>query len=129
MTTKQLKNTLFLGLLLFGTIGFFTACSDDGGTDPEPTKTLVQDKIHSADGKEWFREGISSPTHVYYSDGQYGPQGTWKWLGDSNSDSMEIWGGPGENPRTFYFEYCSDTEMALTTVNNGSYVQYKTSSW
>jgi len=74
-------------LVLIGlTLGvFMQAC----GTDDEPAVTpakivnrsLLNDKDWNYDGSTW---------HVFSSDGTWNGDGTWKWLGDSNSDSMEV---------------------------------------
>ena len=106
-----------------------TNCGDNGGTNPEPTKTLVKEKLYD---KDWYNQGSISPTHIFHPDGGYNSigNGTWKWL--NNSDSMEIVPSPGLNPQIWYFEYCTDDEMACLAGKpreGESYTVFKTFAW
>ena len=95
-------------LVLIGlTLGvFMQAC----GTDDEPVVTPTTRTVNKSllNDKDWNRNG--STWHVFSSDGTWNENGTWKWLGDSNSDSLEV-----INTRSvrsvIYFDYIEAKEM------------------
>jgi len=104
-------------LVLIGlTLGvFMQAC----GTDDEPLVTPTTRTVNKSllNDKDWNRNG--STWHVFSSDGTWNENGTWKWLGDSNSDSLEV-----INTRSvrsvIYFDYIEAKEMKCGTTLPGT---------
>ena len=96
-------------LVLIGlTLGvFMQACGTDDEPAVTPTKTVNRSLLND---KDWNYNG--STWHVFSSDGTWNENGTWKWLGDSNSDSLEV-----INTRSvrsvLYFDYIEAKEMKL----------------
>jgi hypothetical protein len=94
-------------LVLIGlTLGvFMQACGTDDEPAVTPTKTVNRSLLND---KDWNYNG--STWHVFSSDGTWNGDGTWKWLGDNDSDSMEV-----INTRSvrsvIYFDYIEVKEM------------------
>ena len=94
-------------LVLIGlTLGvFMQACGTDDEPAVTPAKTVNRSLLND---KDWNYNG--STWHVFSSDGTWNENGTWKWLGDSNSDSLEV-----INTRSvrsvIYFDYIEAKEM------------------
>lgn len=125
------KTFLTLTVALSMGAAFLTSCGGDegGGTTPEPAKTLVRANLIDTD---WFGQGNQGPTHSFKSSGLYNNTGSWEWLGDENSDSMEYKATASDVTRILYFEYATETEMAVKVgkpANADDYVVYKTSAW
>jgi hypothetical protein len=98
-------------LVLTGlTIGaFLQACGTDDEPAVTPGKTVNRSLLYD---KNWNRNG--STWHVFDSDGTWNENGTWKWLGDSNSDSMEVSDRFGTD--ILYFEYIEAKEMSCGSI-------------
>jgi hypothetical protein len=103
-------------LVLIGlTLGvFMQACGTDDEPGVTPTtrtvnKSLLNDKDWNYDGTTW---------HVFSSDGTWNGDGTWKWLGDNDSDSMEVADRFGTS--ILYFEYIEAKEMKCGTTLPGT---------
>ncbi len=108
-----------------------TSCGSDDttGTTPEPTKTLVRANLYDTD---WFNQGATDKRHFFNSDGTYGFEGAWEWLGDENSDSMSFKETATDVTRKLYFKYATETEMASSVgkpLGDNDYTVYKTSTW
>jgi hypothetical protein len=107
-----------------------TSCGPDDttGTTPEPAKTLVRASLYDTD---WYPKG-GGLTHQFMSDGTYGNLGTWKWLGNENSDSMQYTITSTSKSFVLYFKYSEDTEMACQVgkpANENDYQVFKSSPW
>jgi len=98
-------------LVLCGlTIGaFLQACGTDDEPAVTPGKTVNRSLLYD---KDWNRNG--STWHVFDSDGTWNENGTWKWLGDSNSDSMEVMDRFGTS--ILYFDYIEAKEMSCGSI-------------
>ncbi|MFT6004810.1 MAG: hypothetical protein ACI8UQ_001950 [Bacteroidia bacterium] len=125
------KTLLTLAVALSMGTALLTSCGSDDttGTTPEPTKTLVRANLYDTD---WFGQGNQGPTHSFNSNGVYGNTGSWEWLGDENSDSMEYKATASDVTRKLYFKYATETEMACVVgkpLNDNDYTVYKTSTW
>jgi hypothetical protein len=125
-TLKTLtKLILFTGLFCFGSA--LTSC----GPDDEPVEPTVKtlDKAKVLD-KKWYTKGDPGTAHYFYSSGKYGFDGSWKWLGDENSDSMEVYQYAGSIRFVLYFEYCTDTELSTKWgKSDPAYTLYKDHEW
>jgi hypothetical protein len=104
-------------LVLTGlTIGaFLQACGTDDEPAVTPGKTVNRSLLND---KDWNYNG--STWHVFSSDGTWNENGTWKWLGDSNSDSMEVSDRFGTD--ILHFEYIEAKEMKCGTMLPGGAV-------
>ena len=125
------KTLLTLAVALSMVAALLTSCGSDDttGTTPEPTKTLVRANLYDTD---WFSQGQVGLTHSFNSNGVYGNTGSWEWLGDENSDSMEYKATASDVTRKLYFKYATETEMACVVgkpLNDNDYTVYKTSTW
>ncbi|MFT4599057.1 MAG: hypothetical protein ACI95K_001705 [Lentimonas sp.] len=125
------KTLLTLAVALSMGTALLTSCGSDDttGTTPEPTKTLVRANLYDTD---WFGQGNQGPTHSFNSNGVYGNTGSWEWLGDENSDSMEYKATASDVTRKLYFKYATETEMACVVgkpLNDNDYSVFKTSTW
>tara|TARA_B110000093_G_C12887285_1_gene374581 strand:- start:57 stop:440 length:384 start_codon:yes stop_codon:yes gene_type:complete len=125
------KTLLTLAVALSMGTALLTSCGSDDttGTTPEPTKTLVRANLYDTD---WFGQGNQGPTHSFNSNGVYGNTGSWEWLGDENSDSMEYKATASDVTRILYFKYATETEMACVVgkpLNDNDYSVFKTSTW
>ena len=125
------KTLLTLAVALSMGTALLTSCGSDDttGTTPEPTKTLVRANLYDTD---WFNQGATDKRHFFNSDGTYGFEGAWEWLGDENSDSMEYKATANTVTRILYFKYATETEMACVVgkpLNDNDYTVYKTSTW
>jgi hypothetical protein len=125
------KTLLTLAVALSMGTALLTSCGSDDttGTTPEPTKTLVRANLYDTD---WFSQGQLGFTHAFNSNGVYARDGSWEWLGDENSDSMEYKATPSDVTRILYFKYATETEMAVKVgkpANADDYVVHKTSTW
>jgi len=95
---------------------FLQSCgTDDGpGTTPTPARTvnkaLLLDKDWNYNGSTW---------HVFESDGTWNGNGTWKWLGDNNSDSMEVYDDV-LGTSVLYFQYIEAKEMQCGSTIPGT---------
>ncbi|GEM_PF-1131261 len=127
------KTLLTLAVALSMGAALLTSCGPDDttGTTPEPAKTLVRASLYDTD---WYPIGKQEGdfTHNFNADGVYGFTGSWAWLGDTNSDSMEYKVTASGVLRVLYFKYATDTEMAAKVgepANADDYVVFKTSPW
>ena len=124
------KTLLTLAVALSMGAALLTSCGSDDttGTTPEPTKTLVRANLYD---KEWQSSGANT-IHIFHSDGNYANTGSWEWLGDENSDSMEYKATANTVTRILYFKYATETEMACVVgkpLNDNDYSVFKTSTW
>jgi hypothetical protein len=103
-------------LVLIGlTLGvFMQACGTDDEPLVTPTKTVNRSLLND---KDWNYNG--STWHVFDSDGTWNGDGTWKWIGDSNSDSMEV-KSDLLGTSILYFDYIEAKEMRCGTVRPGT---------
>ena len=125
--THTHRFSFLIALLCIFTISFTSCGGGDDPVTPDPVKTLDKSKVI---GKEWFREGVASYTHYFDPSGKYGFSGSWKWLGDENSDSMEVYQYAGSIRFVLYFEYCTDTELSTKWgARTSGYVLYKDHEW
>ena len=127
------KTLLTLAVALSMGAALLTSCGADDttGTTPEPTKTLVRAKLYDTD---WYLKGkqLDDNTYNFKSNGSIAVSGSWKWLGDSNSDSMEYKVTASSNALVIYFQYSEENEMACRTgkpQNAEDYTVYKSSPW
>ena len=125
------KTLLTLAVAFSMGTALLTSCGSDDttGTTPEPAKTLVRANLYDTD---WFGQGNQGPTHSFNSNGVYGNTGSWEWLGDENSDSMEYKATANTVTRKLYFKYATETEMACVVgkpLNDNDYSVFKTSTW
>jgi hypothetical protein len=125
------KTLLTLAVALSMGTALLTSCGSDDttGTTPEPTKTLVRANLYDTD---WFNQGATDKRHFFNSDGTYGFEGAWEWLGDENSDSMSFKETATDVTRKLYFKYATETEMASSVgkpLGDNDYTVYKTSTW
>ena len=125
------KTLLTLAVALSMGTALLTSCGSDDttGTTPEPTKTLVRANLYDTD---WFSQGQLGFTHAFKSDGLYNNTGSWEWLGDENSDSMEYKATASDVTRKLYFKYATETEMASSVgkpLDDNDYTVHKTSTW
>jgi hypothetical protein len=125
------KTLLTLAVALSMGTALLTSCGSDDttGTTPEPTKTLVRANLYDTD---WYAQGDENTNHPIHSNGVYARDGSWEWLGDENSDSMEYKATPSDVTRKLYFKYATETEMAVKVgkpANADDYVVHKTSTW
>jgi hypothetical protein len=99
-------------LVLIGlTLGvFMQACGTDDEPAVTPTKTVNRSLLND---KDWNYNG--STWHVFSSDGTWNGDGTWKWLGDSNSDSMEV-KSDLLGTSILYFDYIEAKEMSCGSI-------------
>jgi hypothetical protein len=80
--------------------------------------------------KKWYAKGDPGTAHYFYSSGKYGFSGSWKWLGDENSDSMEVYQDAGSIRFVLYFEYCTDTELSTSWGKSAfGYTLFKDHEW
>jgi len=91
-------------------------------------KTLDKTKILN---KKWYIKDETGWTHYFYPDGKYHDNGgTWKWLGDEKSDSMEVYQYAGSIRFVLYFEYCTDTELSTKWgKSDPAFTLYKDREW
>jgi hypothetical protein len=127
------KTLLTLAVALSMGAALLTSCGADDttGTTPEPAKTLVRASLYDTD---WYPKGNQLNDYIYNfkADGSIGGSGSWKWLGDSNSDSMEYKVTASSNTFILYFKYSTDTEMACQVgkpANENDYQVFKSLPW
>ena len=125
------KTLLTLAVALSMGTALLTSCGSDDttGTTLEPTKTLVRANLYDTD---WYAQGDENTNHPIHSDGNYANTGSWEWLGDENSDSMEYKATANTVTRILYFKYATETEMACVVgkpLNEDNYTVFKTSKW
>jgi hypothetical protein len=125
--THTHRFSFLIALLCIFTISF-TSCGDgDDPVTPDPVKTLDKAKILD---KKWYTKGDPGTAHYFYSSGKYGFDGSWKWLGDEKSDSMEVYQYAGSIRFVLYFEYCTDTELSTKWgKSDPAYTLYKDKEW
>ena len=125
------KTLLTLAVALSMGAALLTSCGADDttGTTPEPAKTLVRASLYDTD---WYGQGNENRRHNFKSYGTYAFNGSWSWLGDENSDSMEYKETASSRTFVLYFKYSTDTEMAARVgkpVDANDYTVLKSSAW
>ena len=113
--TKTMNKILLLlcGLALGA---FLQSCGTDDGPGTTPTPARTVNKALLLD-KDWNFEGTT--WHVFSTGGKWNGNGTWKWLGDENSDSMEVVNFQSTR-RVLYFQYIKAKEMQCGTTIPGT---------
>ena len=99
-----MNKTLFV-LFVLTAGAFLQSCGTDDTPDVSPARTVDRSLLYD---KDWNYNG--STWHRFNSDGSYFKDGTWKWLGDNNSDSMEVDDGI-IGKFTLHFDYIEAKEM------------------
>jgi len=126
--THTHRFSFLIALLCIFTISFTSCGGGDDPVTPDPVKTLDKTKILN---KKWYIKDETGWTHYFYPDGKYHDNGgTWKWLGDEKSDSMEVYQYAGSIRFVLYFEYCTDTELSTSWGKSAfGYTLYKDKEW
>ncbi|MBL7836888.1 MAG: hypothetical protein JNM67_05190 [Bacteroidetes bacterium] len=114
---------------MLGFLVIFSSCSKEEETSNN-NNTPAAKVLNKATltPKKWYSQG-SSIIHDFKAGGAYATSGTWKWIGTSNSDTMEIVTQSGFSPVKWKFFWNTDHEMRAMRTDQGVQLDFRDSAW
>ncbi len=106
----------------------FSSCSKEEDSPANNTPAAKVLNKATLTPKKWYSQG-SSVIHDFKAGGVYASTGTWKWVGTSNSDTMEIVTQSGYSPLQWKFFWNTEHEMRAMRVDQGVQMDFRDSIW